>query len=191
MKDYYEILGLQKSATADEIKKAYRTLAFKYHPDRNQGDVQAEEKFKQISEAYDILGDEAKRANYDRYGSEQPQYEYQYTYNHANPNSQTNPFADEDTFWQWFSNSQSSNNGYHYYYTNSSRNNKNFSKKSLVASMFSNIGTAILGFFIMEFGTRSFVFALPGLIIGLGMMGKGIAGAVRSLRLLVSSAGGK
>ena len=57
--------GVSKNATADEIKKAYRTLAFKYHPDRNQGNAAAEEKFKQISAAYDVLGDEAKRRQYD------------------------------------------------------------------------------------------------------------------------------
>ena len=57
MSNYYEILGVTKNATADEIKKAYRTLAFKYHPDRNPGDTAAEEKFKQISAAYDVLGD--------------------------------------------------------------------------------------------------------------------------------------
>ena len=65
MNNYYEILGVSKNATADEIKKAYRTLAFKYHPDRNPGNAEAEEKFKQISAAYDVLGDEAKRRNYD------------------------------------------------------------------------------------------------------------------------------
>ena len=65
MSNYYETLGVAKTATADEIKKAYRTLAFKYHPDRNPGNAEAEEKFKQISAAYDVLGDEAKRRQYD------------------------------------------------------------------------------------------------------------------------------
>ena len=65
MNDYYQILGVSRNATTDEIKKAYRNLAFKYHPDRNPGDKAAEEKFKQISAAYDVLGDEAKRKNYD------------------------------------------------------------------------------------------------------------------------------
>ena len=69
MKDYYESLGIQKTATADEIKKAYRNLAFKYHPDRNPDDKVAEERFKEISEAYAVLSDDRKRAEYDRYGS--------------------------------------------------------------------------------------------------------------------------
>lgn len=69
-KDYYETLGVAKDASADEIKKAYRKLAVKFHPDKNQGDKEAEEKFKDISEAYEILSDEQKRAAFDRYGYE-------------------------------------------------------------------------------------------------------------------------
>ncbi len=66
--DYYELLGVEKNASAQDIKKAYRKLAVKYHPDKNQGDKAAEEKFKQISDAYQVLSDEQKRAAYDRYG---------------------------------------------------------------------------------------------------------------------------
>ena len=67
--DYYKILGIEKSASADEIKKAFRTLAVKYHPDRNQGDKQAEEKFKEINEAYAVLSDPDKKQQYDTFGS--------------------------------------------------------------------------------------------------------------------------
>lgn len=67
-RDYYEILGVDKSASAADIKKAYRRLAMKYHPDRNNGDKEAEAKFKEIGEAYEVLGDEQKRAAYDRFG---------------------------------------------------------------------------------------------------------------------------
>lgn len=69
-KDYYNILGVSRSATADEIKKAYRKLAVKYHPDKNPGDKIAEEKFKDVSRAYEILGDEKKRKQYDQFGSD-------------------------------------------------------------------------------------------------------------------------
>lgn len=69
MKDYYKILGVSNDATQDEIKKAFRKLALKYHPDRNPDNKTAEEKFKEINEAYSCLSDPTKRANYDRYGS--------------------------------------------------------------------------------------------------------------------------
>src|SRR3990172_5448677 len=69
-KDYYEILGLKKSASVNEIKKAYRKLARKYHPDVNPGDKKAEERFKEISVAYDVLSDPEKRKKYDLYGDQ-------------------------------------------------------------------------------------------------------------------------
>jgi len=68
-RDYYEVLGVARDATEDEIKKAYRRLAMQYHPDRNPGDKVAEEKFKEASEAYAVLSDPEKRAQYDRYGT--------------------------------------------------------------------------------------------------------------------------
>jgi len=68
MSDFYTVLGVQRAASDDEIKKAYRKLAMQYHPDRNNGSREAEEKFKEITEAYDVLRDPNKRAAYDRYG---------------------------------------------------------------------------------------------------------------------------
>ncbi len=67
---YYEILGIGKDASPEEVKKAYRRLAFKFHPDKNTGDKGSEEKFKEISEAYEILSNPDKRATYDRFGRE-------------------------------------------------------------------------------------------------------------------------
>ena len=67
-RDYYEVLGVERNASADDIKKAYRKLALKYHPDRNPGDKDAEEKFKEAAEAYGVLSDENKRARYDQFG---------------------------------------------------------------------------------------------------------------------------
>src|SRR5438128_5196861 len=68
MADFYGVLGVDRGASDDDIKKAYRKLAMQYHPDRNNGAKEAEEKFKQITEAYDVLRDPQKRAAYDRYG---------------------------------------------------------------------------------------------------------------------------
>ena len=74
--DYYKILGVDRNADTGEIKKAYRKLALKYHPDRNKGDKEAEEKFKQISEAYAVLSDKNKRQQYDTFGAEGFQQRY-------------------------------------------------------------------------------------------------------------------
>ncbi len=69
-KDYYEVLGLKKGATADELKKAFRKLAVKFHPDKNPGDKKAEDRFKEINEAYAVLSDPEKKTQYDRFGSD-------------------------------------------------------------------------------------------------------------------------
>ena len=67
-RDYYQVLGVARDASVEDIKKAYRKLAIKYHPDKNPGDKAAEEKFKELGEAYEVLSDQQKRATYDQYG---------------------------------------------------------------------------------------------------------------------------
>ena len=67
-RDYYEVLGISRSSNADEIKKAYRKLALKHHPDRNPGNKQAEEAFKEASEAYEVLSDPQRKSQYDQFG---------------------------------------------------------------------------------------------------------------------------
>src|SRR6185369_8645731 len=67
-RDYYEVLGVSKTTSEDDIKKAYRKLAREFHPDRNPGDKQAEAKFKEIQDAYDVLSDKTKKAQFDQFG---------------------------------------------------------------------------------------------------------------------------
>lgn len=91
-KDYYKTLGVNKGATQDEIKKAYRKLAQKYHPDRNKDDKAAEEKFKEVGEAYEVLGDAEKRKKYDNLGSSWNSYQ------------NTGGVGDDFDWSQWYSN---------------------------------------------------------------------------------------
>jgi curved DNA-binding protein len=93
-KDYYQALGVDRKATTDEIKKAYRNLALKYHPDRNPGDKAAEDKFKDINEAYQVLGDPSKRQRYDQLGESYNQWQ------------QTGGSSDTFNWQDWFSQGQ-------------------------------------------------------------------------------------
>lgn len=105
--NYYATLGVDRSASADDIKKAYRSLAFKYHPDRNPGDKAAEERFKSVNEAYGVLGDERKRAQYDRYGRASDESPRQSRgYGASSQGAYGYGFGgesfDEESFWRWF-----------------------------------------------------------------------------------------
>jgi curved DNA-binding protein len=95
-KDYYQALGVSRSASADEIKKAYRKLALKHHPDRNPGDKVAEDKFKDINEAYQVLSDPTKRQRYDQLGDSYSQWE------------RTGGTSDSFNWQEWFSQGQPS-----------------------------------------------------------------------------------
>ena len=196
MSNYYETLGVSKNATADEIKKAYRTLAFKYHPDRNQGNAEAEEKFKQISAAYDVLGDEAKRRQYDMGGysdsyssagsqtQQQYQRQYQYTYQ--------NPFGEEN-FWEWFngaqfrSRNQQTQNTNHYYnqYDYSNHTNEPETKRDHLSMLFLKILQTFVGFTFFRF---SWIIIPFGPIICIGVIVNGISGVIKSLKGLFRKA---
>src|SRR6218665_3628967 len=101
-KDYYKILGVSKTATAEEIKKAYRKLAVKYHPDKNANDKSAEEKFKEVNEANEVLGDPEKRKKYEELGE---------NWNYYQQRGQNQPESNAQDFdwWQWTNRGNSSN----------------------------------------------------------------------------------
>ena len=189
MSNYYDILGVSKNATADEIKKAYRTLAFKYHPDRNQGNPEAEEKFKQISAAYDVLGDEAKRRQYDMgsysnsystAGSQtQQQYQRQYQYTYSNP------FGDEN-FWEWFNgaqfrsrNQQTQNSYGNYSQYNYSQEEEPQTRSSYFSTFVLKALQTVVGLMFFRFSW----FIIPfGPIICIGVIVNGVSGAIKSLK---------
>ncbi|MBO4404725.1 MAG: DnaJ domain-containing protein [Treponema sp.] len=154
MEDYYRILGIEKTASSDDIKKAYRKLAFKYHPDRNEGNPQAEEMFKKINEAYSVLGDEQKRAQYDS-----PFFNAQNTFTGGQSSqSQWNFYStgtkrSSDPFEEFF------NFGQNEYRQHRNYNRRRPSKRSvrtiLVQSILQCIGS-LAGFFFLG---RFFLFA--------------------------------
>ena len=183
MNDLYAVLGVQKKATQDEIKRAYRNLAFKYHPDRNPGDKTAEEKFKEISAAYDVLGDVAKRSQYDRYDFQDYQNQQSQFYGNsrassADSNAQYN--QEEDPFWQWANyarqNRQDSQNRYYY----SKTPQEPLSKKENFILFLQKFVTFALGFlflrysfFIIPIGP---ILCITAIVSGISGMGKAIKG---------------
>lgn len=140
MDDLYQTLGITKTATADQIKKAYRDAAFKYHPDRNPDDKVAEEKFKKISAAYSVLGDEKKRAQYDQYGSTD---EYATAQQSRYNNQAQSPFGDD--FWGWYqqqANGQRSQQQYrqsYSYNTNSNWQQEPTTRKEAFVALIRNL----------------------------------------------------
>lgn len=187
MANYYEVLGLQKTATNDEIKKAYRSLAFKYHPDRNPGNKEAEDKFKEITCAYDVLSDPTKRRNYDLTGQEQT-----YSYNNSRYSYQgsttgySNPFDSEETFWQWFSNAQNANRQDNYA-NNSQRRytytykpkEENYTKSRYLSMVITKALQTIIAFWFLRF---SFILIPVGPLLCVFGMISGIKGVLTGLK---------
>ena len=112
-RDYYEVLGVDKKASADDIKRAYRRLAIKYHPDKNPGDKDAEAKFKECAEAYEVLSDSDKRTRYDQYGHDGLRGAGVHDYSHMNVNDIGDIFGDifGDMFGDIFGGRRSSRGG--------------------------------------------------------------------------------
>lgn len=189
MKNYYDILGVSKDSSAEEIKKAYRNLAFKYHPDRNPGDKTAEDKFKEINEAYDVLSDSKKRADYNSFGTSNS-----YNSRTTNTGYQSNNFTDEETFWNWFNAGSSSSNNeryrnYYYHSTNSyNKKDEPVTRRSLFSTFLYKIVQVFVGLFLTNIlGIIPF-----GFIICIGIIVNGVIGAGKALKALLHfNAGGK
>ena len=190
MNDFYEVLGVPKTATADEIKKAYRKLAFKYHPDKNPGDKAAEEMFKKITAAYDVLGDENKRRQYDN-GSFNPFQEYaQYQQQSQSYQGQSyqNPFGEGQDFWSWFTNAygngaqrqQQEQETQNWQQQSARQYRYTYDKGTLIGYLMRNILKALGGILVMS------IFPILGFIPGILLLSSGFRGVVHSVRLLLS-----
>lgn len=189
--DLYATLGVQKTASAEEIKKAYRNLAFKYHPDRNPGDKAAEEKFKAINAAYDVLGDETKRRQYDSYGSFDNTFQSAYR-------GQSGPYSGgqyggygqygqgdyDDMFWQWFGgNWQSGQNpNARRSYSWERGESQSQSRETLRAQFFSKAGQALVS--VLAGCTIGLMLPLVGFICFFSAI-DGVLGAVKAAAALI------
>ncbi|MBR5400893.1 MAG: J domain-containing protein [Treponema sp.] len=182
MTDYYADLGVSKNATADEIKKAYRKLAFKYHPDQNPGDKVAEEKFKKITAAYDVLGDEEKRRQYDNGGAYQSETYQQWTGTYQNA---------QGDFWSWFTNAsaaqqrQEQQNPYeetqHRYTRKTYR--RYYTKSGYLNMLLVKLLQTVAGVWFFRYSW--FIFPI-GPLICLGIIIGGFTGVFRAIRGLLS-----
>lgn len=181
MDDLYAVLGVSKTATADEIKKAYRDAAFRYHPDRNGGDAAAEEKFKQVNAAYAVLGDAAKRKEYDLYGS---------TGQQRYSNQQYGQQQEYDPFWEMFGNGRTYNQGYgqhqsnggRYTYTWTNKKEGGPSRGEAFSNMLAGLVTLFLG---LLFFKVSWIILPIGPILSLWAIVSGASKALGSIKYII------
>lgn len=181
MSDYYQTLGVSREASSEQIKKAYRELAFKYHPDRNSGDSGAEERFKRINEAYSVLGDPAKKNRYDLGGFDDSSAAgggATGTYGGYNP---FGPGAGSDPRWTgqytWYGPFGSSGSwGQRPEY-------RPYTRQEAYEMLARGVATTVLGVLLFRF---SLWFGIFGLIICVGAIGRGFLNTLRAIKLLFS-----
>ena len=202
MEDLYEILGVTKTASQSEIKSAYRKLAVKYHPDKNPGDKAAEEKFKKITAAYDVLSDETKRRQYDSYGSYSTSDAYgsqgtgtygygnygwgqngtwQQQWNRGGWQAETQDDYN-DAFNQWFNyarqNQGASQNGYSFY----SQRSEPKTKGESIIYIVQKIAILLIGLWSFRI---SWILLPFGPILSIAAVIHGFSGVARGLRRLL------
>ena len=180
MEDLYSILGVEKTATADQIKKAYRELAMKYHPDRNPGDAVAEEKFKKISSAYSVLGDETKRKQYDMYGSTDNSSNTSYSGNSQGGWQGSGGYYQGNPFEEWF---KDFNRQSQYEYNDSNKNYEEPTKLKAFGKLVSSLVSIIIGFFFLRF---SFILLPIGPILCIMAIANGFTGALRAVKYILT-----
>lgn len=180
--DYYDTLGVSHNASSDEIKKAYRTLAFRYHPDRNPGDSAAEEKFKEISAAYDVLGDESKKRVYDaggyQTGAQNGSGNYTYR-SYGNYTGAGNPFENEDVFWEWFTHGAQDGSYQRYAQEEDEESQYEKTKSDYLFDLIKNVAQVAFGVFLLRW--LWWIFFPWGLAGGLGIVITGVMGVVKSI----------
>ncbi len=200
--DLYHVLGVPRTATGEEIKKAYRKLALKYHPDQNPGDKVAEDKFKEINAAYSVLGDEQKRSQYDRFGSADAYASSSSRGQSAGTGTYTN-----DPFWDWFTQQSTASSGEtHYTYRWSSSDNpfgqsgndsfrsdnsffrrretKQVTRREAFSMLIRNVIIFMAGAILV---TPSMVFFPIGPVLSISAIISGIGGTIRSIRYLINA----
>ena len=187
MEDLYSILEVSKTATQDEIKASYKKLARKYHPDLHPGDKAAEEKFKQINAAYDVLGDAARRAQYDSYGS----YDSQSAYNSGwGGQAARDPWSAWAGAWQQEQNRQNnysrSDNPYGEWRTYTNYERRSYTRGDYLFSLLRNLAVTAVCFSLSRFSIFFFPF---GPILCLAGIVSGIGGIIKSLRGLLTGSG--
>jgi molecular chaperone DnaJ len=179
MDDLYKILEVERTATPEQIKKAYRELAMKYHPDRNPGDSVAEEKFKKISAAYSVLSDETKRKQYDMYGSTDSSAGSK-TYNGEQGFGgyyQGNPFE------EWFNEAKNYNWRSQYEYETSNNKYEKPTKAKAFGKLLSSLLSILIGFGLFRFS----FFLLPiGPILCIVAIANGFSGALSAVKYILT-----